>query len=78
MKFLSYLTSPGKARALQALQNLGTRVRGPFVTPQHNSIYLVNECILTESELLGLYQDGNRSRHTVAKALAEFKRLHTS
>jgi hypothetical protein len=78
MKSLSYLTNADRVRALQVLENLGTYVRGPFVTPQRNSVYLVNECILTESELLGLYQDGNRSRHAVAKALSEFKRLQTS
>jgi hypothetical protein len=79
MRLLSYLTSTGKVhRALRTLENLGTQIRGPFLTPQRNSIYVVNECILTESELVGLYQADNRSRETVAKALSEFKRLQTS
>jgi hypothetical protein len=78
MKLLNYLTNAGKVyRAQRTLETLGTQVRGPFLTPQRNSIYVVDECILTESELVGLYRAGHRNPQIVAKTLSELRRLQT-
>jgi hypothetical protein len=79
MGFLSQLRSEHKVeRALRTLHNLGTPVQGPFLTPKRNCIYLVDSCILTESELVGLNKAGHSNPQNIARLLSEFKRLHAS
>jgi hypothetical protein len=79
MNLLSRLRNAGRLqRARRALEHLGTDVRGPFLTPQRNSIYLVDACILTESEVVRLSRAGRQSLENVGKALSEFRRLQTS
>jgi hypothetical protein len=44
--------------AIQVLKKLRIPFRGPFITPKNNRIYLVNEEILTEPEIMTLHRDG--------------------
>ena len=44
--------------ALQTLLKLRIPFRGPFITPQNNRIYLIDEHILSEQEIIAFYGDG--------------------
>lgn len=45
--------------ALETLETLNVPFRGPFVTPKQNRIYLVDGCILTETEIASFHELGN-------------------
>lgn len=45
--------------ALETLEALNIPFQGPFVTPKQNRIYLVDGCILTESEVGHFHRFGN-------------------
>jgi hypothetical protein len=45
--------------ALETLGALNIPLRGPFVTPKQNRIYVVDGCILTETEVASFPELGN-------------------
>jgi hypothetical protein len=45
--------------ALETLQARAIPFQGPFVTPKENRIYLVDGCILTETEVVTFHDAGN-------------------
>ncbi len=53
--------------ALRRLRKLHVPFRGPFTTPKKNRIYLVDEWLLTEQEIMAL--------HACANLVAENGRL---
>ena len=59
--------------ALTMLRRMHISVCGPFITPQHGRIFLMDDCILTEEELVALYKDGEFNVEDVGKALVELK-----
>lgn len=74
----SQKTSPSKIdAALQTLQALHISFRGPFVTPKDHRIYLVDSCILTETEIVSLHELGKFSRDAFVKFLTDLRSLQT-
>jgi len=63
--------------ALQTLQALRVAFRGPFITPKGRRIYLVDNCILTEAEIIALYESGKFSQETIGKFLTDLRSLQT-
>jgi hypothetical protein len=79
LKILSLATggkalSNSSAAALLTLEGLHIPVRGPFVTPTRKHIFLINDCILTEDELVSLHKGGQLASNTIAKCLTELRR----
>jgi hypothetical protein len=62
---------------LRALEKMNRVVRGPFVTPKRRQIYLVNGCILTESEVISLHERGKFTAEAIENFLADLKFLQT-
>lgn len=60
--------------ALGALQALNIPFRGPFITPRKNRIYVVDDCILTEAEIVALH-DGDKLKPGSVSRLFEDLRL---
>jgi hypothetical protein len=58
--------------ALRRLARLLVAVRGPFLTPHRQKIYIVDGCILTTSEILSLCDDG-KTNEEVRKLLIDLK-----
>lgn len=63
--------------ALQTLRTLDIAVRGPFVTPKEHCIYLVDGCILTESEIVALYASGKLTSENIRRFLSELRIFQT-
>jgi hypothetical protein len=61
--------------ALLNLQALNIALRGPFVTPKNHRIYLVDGCILTESEIVVLHEGGQFASENIATFLSELRSL---
>lgn len=64
--------------AVCALKNLGIPVSGPFVTPRQHCFYLVDGCIVTLSELLGLQEGRKLTHENVATILSNLRELQNS
>ena len=64
--------------ALQVLRALHVPFRGPFVTPKDHRIYLVDECLLTELEIISLHEQGKFAQENVATLLHDLKSLQLS
>jgi hypothetical protein len=62
---------------LLALERMHLPVRGPFVTPKHRQIYVVDGCILTEGELISLHERGKFTREAIGNLLSDLKFLQT-
>ena len=56
---------------LSTLHRMRVSVRGPVVTPKKNHIFLVDGCILTESEVLALPRVGKLDSRHVRNFLKE-------
>jgi hypothetical protein len=70
--------SGSSAAAVLHLERLHIPVRGPFVTPAHRHLFLVNECLLTEEELVALHSHGQLQPGTVASCLIRLKHDQTT
>jgi hypothetical protein len=64
--------------ALETLRSLDITVRGPYATPKDHRIYLVNGCVLAESELVILHEQGKFNAQTARQFLADLKSLQRS
>lgn len=60
--------------ALSTLQALNVPFRGPFVTPSGQHIYVVDECLLAEEEIVKLYASGKFSAEHIAELLSDLRR----
>jgi hypothetical protein len=79
LKLRSLLTrgravSSSSAAAILGLERMHIPVRGPFVTPARHHVFLVNDCLLTEEEVVALHEAGQLRPHTAAKCLIDLKR----
>jgi hypothetical protein len=59
--------------ALETLQARSIPVQGPFSTPNHSRIYLVDGCILTETELVDLHEAGKFAPERVRGVLRHLR-----
>lgn len=59
--------------ALQTLQDLNVCFRGPFVTPRKNRVYVIEGCLLTESEIVVLHEGGHFSAERVREVISGLK-----
>ncbi|HMD41312.1 MAG TPA: PilZ domain-containing protein [Candidatus Acidoferrum sp.] len=72
-------TDPSKTRdAVRTLERLEISVRGPFLTLKQSKIYLVEGCVLTESELIAHHEGGKFSSDGVREFLSELRRMQIS
>ena len=62
--------------ALLTLVKLHIPFRGPFRTRKQHYIYLVDGCILTESELVVLHQDDKLTAESIVKLSSDLRPLH--
>jgi hypothetical protein len=62
---------------LLALERMHLPVRGPFCTPKHRQIYVVDGCILTTSEMISLHEHGKFTREAIGNLLNDLKFLQT-
>jgi hypothetical protein len=68
-------TVPGIEVALQTLETLRIAFRGPFITPKNHRIYVLDGCILTESEIVTLHESGKFTSENAGKFLSELRSL---
>jgi hypothetical protein len=62
--------------ALSVLRALRVAVRGPFVTPKEQCVYVVDTgIILTDAEIVALYESEKFTRAGIGPSLAEVKSL---
>ena len=64
--------------ALQTLQTLNIAFRGPFITPKEQSIYFVDGCIVTESEIVALHERGKFTTESIGKLPSDIRSLQAS
>jgi hypothetical protein len=65
---------PSKLKAaLETLRSLHVTVRGPYVTPKDQLIYLVDGCVLTESELIGFHEQGKFTSQAARQFLSDLR-----
>ena len=64
--------------ALRTCESKGVTVRGPFITPKSQHIYLVDGWILTESELVALHQNQSLNREVFCKLAGNSEKLKDS
>jgi hypothetical protein len=81
LKLRSLLTggralSSSSVAAVLSLERMHIPVRGPFVTPARRHVFLVNDCLLTEEEVVALHEAGCKAS-TVVKYLIDLKRSQT-
>ena len=78
------MSATGKTRAtkikaaLLTLEKLNIPFSGPFITPKGTSIFVVDGCIVTESEVLVLYEGGHFTPENIGKMLIDLKLLQTT
>jgi hypothetical protein len=70
-------SSSNLAAPLLTLETLGVPIRGPFLTPRHRQIYLVDGCILTEGEIVALHERGKFAPEAIGRFLSDLKSLQT-
>jgi hypothetical protein len=64
--------------ALQGLRGLKVAACGPFITPKNHRIYVIEGCILTESEIILFHEGGKFTAENIGPFLAEIRRLQSS
>lgn len=64
-------------KALGALRALGVPFRGPFITPKKSRIYVVDQCILTEDEIVVLHESHKLKPQTVWPLLKDLRLRQT-
>jgi hypothetical protein len=62
--------------SLLSLEKLNIRFRGPFKTPRGKRILLVQDCILTQGEIMELHESGMLNAENVGTLLSDLKRIH--
>lgn len=76
------MTGQGRTTKLKAalltLEKLKVPFRGPFITPKEKRIFLINGCIVTESEVVALYEGGHLNPENIGKVLNDLKLLQTT
>ena len=60
---------------VSTLHRMHVSVRGPVITPKKNHIFLVDGCILTESEVLALDRVGKLDVRNVQNLLNQYSAL---
>jgi len=68
------MVPPATAAAICSLQQRHIGVRGPFVTPGRHRLFLINECLITEDELLALHETAGERPEILATRLIDLKR----
>jgi hypothetical protein len=71
------MVSAGTAAAILSLQQKHIGVRGPFVTPARQRLFLINESLITEDELLALQQTAELQPEILASRLIDLKRTQS-
>lgn len=65
-------------KALGALRALGVPFRGPFITPKKSRIYVVDQCILTEDEIVAFHEGHKLKPQIVWSLLEELRSRQTA
>ena len=60
---------------LLSLEKLNIRFRGPFETPRGKHILLVEDCILTQAEIMELHESGMLNAENIGRLLRDLKRI---
>ena len=60
--------------SLLSLEKLNIRFRGPFKTPRGKHILLVEDCILTQAEIMELHESGMLNAENIKRLLSNLKR----
>ena len=60
--------------AVQALRDCGIAVSGPYRRPNSMLVFSVEECVVTEDELLRFLRDGSFETSEFQELLSEIKR----
>jgi hypothetical protein len=61
--------------SLLSLEKLNIRFRGPFETPRGKHILLVEDCILTQAEIMELHESGMLNAENIGRLLRDLKRI---
>ena len=61
--------------SLLSLEKLNIRFRGPFKTPRGKHILLVEDCILTQAEIMELHESGMLNAENIKRLLSDLKRI---
>ncbi len=61
--------------SLLSLEKLNIPFRGPFKTPRGKHILLVEDCILTQAEIMELHESGMLNAENIGKLLSDLKRI---
>ena len=61
--------------SLLSLEKLNIRFRGPFKTPRGKHILLVEDCILTQAEIMELHESGMLNAENIGRLLSDLKRI---
>ena len=63
--------------SLLSLEKLNFRFRGPFKTPRGKHILLVEDCILTQAEIVKLHESGMLNAEDIGRLLSHLKRIQS-
>jgi hypothetical protein len=66
---------PNIEASLLSLQKLNIRFRGPFKTPRGKRILLVEDCILTQAEIMQLHESGMLTAENIGRLLSDLKQI---
>jgi hypothetical protein len=66
---------PNIEASLLSLEKLNIRFRGPFKTPRGKHILLVEDCILTQSEIMQLHESGMLTAENIGRLLSDLKQI---
>jgi hypothetical protein len=61
--------------SLLSLEKLNICFRGPFETPRGKHILLVEDCILTQAEIMELQESGMLNAENIGRLLRDLKRI---
>ena len=61
--------------SLLSLEKLNIRFCGPFKTPRGKHILLVENCILTQAEIMELHESGMLNAENIGRLLSDLKRI---
>ncbi len=62
--------------SLLTLEKLNIRFHGPFKTPRAKHILLVEDCLLTQAEIVELHESGKLNAENIERLLSDLKRIH--
>ena len=61
--------------ALLTLEKLNIPFRGPFETTRGSRILLIENCILTQAEVIGMYESGKLDAENIGKLVDGLKKM---